>query len=117
MLTRSNLASPDTTITEAQCHGALYPAGEFDPSGRTPSVPSDFCRVAGIIAPTGDSAIAFEVWMPPQAEWSGRFMGVGNGAFAGVRLGPYEIAAQIGVGRMGEVYRATDMKLDHDVAV
>ena len=26
----------------------------------------------------------------------------------GTRLGPYEIAAQIGVGRMGEVYRATD---------
>ena len=26
----------------------------------------------------------------------------------GVRLGPYEIAAQIGVGGMGEVYQATD---------
>jgi hypothetical protein len=116
-LTRSNLALPDTTIAEAQCHGALYPSGEFDPSGRTPSVPSDFCRVAGIIAPTGDSAIAFEVWMPPQTAWNGRFMGVGNGAFAGVWLGPYEIAAQIRVGGMGKVYRATDTKLDRDVVV
>ncbi len=35
----------------------------------------------------------------------------------GVRLGPYEIAAQIGVGGMGEVYRATDTKLKRDVAV
>ncbi len=35
----------------------------------------------------------------------------------GVRLGPYEIAAQIGVGGMGEVYRATDTKLDRDVAI
>ena len=30
----------------------------------------------------------------------------------GTRLGPYEITAQIGVGGMGEVYRATDTKLD-----
>ncbi len=35
----------------------------------------------------------------------------------GTRLGPYEIAAQIGVGGMGEVYRATDTKLDHTVAI
>ena len=35
----------------------------------------------------------------------------------GTRLGPYEIAAQIGVGGMGEVYRARDTKLDRDVAV
>ena len=35
----------------------------------------------------------------------------------GTRLGPYEIAAQIGVGGMGEVYRATDTKLDRDVAI
>ena len=36
---------------------------------------------------------------------------------AGTRLGPYEITAQIGVGGMGEVYRATDTKLKRDVAV
>ncbi len=33
----------------------------------------------------------------------------------GVRLGPYEIAAQIGVGGMGEVYRARDTKLSASV--
>ena len=36
---------------------------------------------------------------------------------SGTRLGPYEIAAQIGVGGMGEVYRARDTKLDRDVAI
>lgn len=36
---------------------------------------------------------------------------------AGTRLGPYEILAPIGVGGMGEVYRATDTKLGRDVAV
>ena len=35
----------------------------------------------------------------------------------GTRLGPYAITAQIGVGGMGEVYRATDTKLDRDVAI
>ena len=36
---------------------------------------------------------------------------------AGTRLGPYEVNAQIGVGGMGEVYRARDTKLDRDVAI
>ena len=35
----------------------------------------------------------------------------------GTRLGPYEVTAQIGVGGMGEVYRATDTKLDRAVAI
>jgi len=35
----------------------------------------------------------------------------------GTRLGPYEVTAQIGVGGMGEVYRARDTKLNRDVAL
>ena len=35
----------------------------------------------------------------------------------GTRLGPHEITAQGGVGGTGEVYRATDTKLDRDVAI
>jgi eukaryotic-like serine/threonine-protein kinase len=36
---------------------------------------------------------------------------------AGTRLGPYVIAAPIGSGGMGEVYKATDTRLDRTVAI
>ncbi len=35
----------------------------------------------------------------------------------GVRLGPYEIVSALGAGGVGEVYRATDARLDHTVAI
>ena len=35
----------------------------------------------------------------------------------GTRLGPYEVAALIGEGGMGQVYRATDTKLKRQVAI
>jgi eukaryotic-like serine/threonine-protein kinase len=35
----------------------------------------------------------------------------------GARLGPYEIVSPLGVGGMGEVYRARDAKLNRDVAL
>ncbi len=35
----------------------------------------------------------------------------------GTRLGPYEVTAQIGVGGMGEGYRATDANLGRQVAI
>ena len=34
-----------------------------------------------------------------------------------MRLGPYEILTLIGVGGMGEVYRATDTNLKRQVAI
>src|SRR5262245_56059013 len=41
----------------------------------------------------------------------------GGSLAPGDRLGPYEIAASIGSGGMGEVYRATDSRLGREVAV
>jgi serine/threonine protein kinase len=35
----------------------------------------------------------------------------------GIHLGPYEVVAQIGVGGMGEVYKATDTNLKRAVAI
>ena len=36
---------------------------------------------------------------------------------SGSRIGPYEVIAAIGVGGMGEVYRARDTRLGRDVAI
>ncbi len=41
-----------------------------------------FCRVIGLMAPSNDSSIRFEVWLP-ESGWNNRFQGVGNGGFAG----------------------------------
>jgi pimeloyl-ACP methyl ester carboxylesterase len=41
-----------------------------------------FCRVTATLAPTSDSDIKIEVWMP-EKNWNGKFVGIGNGVWAG----------------------------------
>jgi len=70
-----------TTITAAQsiAPGAFTPgAGPATPYKDLPA----FCRVTGVIKPTDDSDVRFEVWMPSK-DWNGKFQGIGNGGFAG----------------------------------
>jgi hypothetical protein len=75
-----NLALENTTIltAEAVTSGTLAVSEQAPPVQGLPA----FCRVTGVIRPTSDSAIHFEVWMPEQ-DWNGRFLGTGNGGFAG----------------------------------
>jgi feruloyl esterase len=75
----AGLQLQDTTITTA----AVVPAGSFTPPGATAAITGlpEFCRVAGVIAPTSDSQIGFEVWLP--TGWNGRYLQSGNGGFAG----------------------------------
>jgi len=76
----ASLSLPQTTITSAQS----IPAGTFIlPSGLPlPNLPES-CRVTGVIKPSSDSNILFEVWLP-KTGWNQRLQQVGNGGLAGV---------------------------------
>ena len=77
----------NTTITSAR----VIPAGTFRSPIRTrPSaeifngydrLPA-FCRLQATIAPSSDSRIQVEVWLPITG-WNGKYLGVGNGGYAG----------------------------------
>src|SRR4029453_10132506 len=73
-------ALPNTTISAAQA----ITTGSFTPPGSTNAITNlpPFCRVAGTIAPTSESEILFEVWLPLE-HWNGKFAAVGNGGWAG----------------------------------
>jgi hypothetical protein len=74
-----SLALPDTTVVSAERVAA---GGIMLPSGPTRKDMPAFCRVSGILHPTTDSVIRFEVWLP-LAGWNTRLLNVGNGGFAG----------------------------------
>src|SRR5215472_13451143 len=80
------LGLPNVTITMAEMVAAgMFTPLDLKPDEKVPpvykTVPA-FCRVAATLAPTADSEIKVEIWMPA-AGWNGKFRGVGNGGFAG----------------------------------
>jgi hypothetical protein len=74
------LSGAEITAAALQSAGPFVIPPELGPA-RTVQLPA-FCRVQGVLRPTPDSSIAFEVWLPANG-WNGRFLGVGNGGFAG----------------------------------
>src|SRR5579859_6755876 len=86
-LTGLKLPHTEITLAETVAAGAFkQPPGAG--AGGPPAPPDAyahlpaFCRVAGTSKPTPDSDIRFEVWLPV-AKWNGKFVGVGNGVWAG----------------------------------
>ena len=75
-------AFPDAKVTLAEARPAgafqIPGGGGFGPASMT--LPA-FCRVAVTLTPTPDSDIRMELWLP--AQWNGKFMMVGNGAWSG----------------------------------
>ncbi len=77
----ANLKLPGTTISAAQ---PVEPGAFAPPAGSAAPFKNlaAFCRVQGVLAPSSDSHIEFEVWLPASG-WNGKYLGVGNGGFAG----------------------------------
>jgi hypothetical protein len=105
----AGLALPNTTITVAQTIAAgkfVLPADspDSDPSFFTAFEKlSAFCRVQGLIRPSSDSHVEFEVWLP-SARWNRKYMGAGNGGFGG-SINYYRLAEAVNAGYVGS---ATD---------
>ena len=74
------LSLPRATITavEAVASGTQAPG-----RGRGAAAPLPaHCRVAVTLAPSADSHIEMELWLPSE-DWNGKFLAVGNGGWAG----------------------------------
>ena len=52
------------------------------------AIHAPFCRAEGVIKPSADSDILFEVWLPPADAWNTKFTAIGNGGFAGSLILP-----------------------------
>jgi hypothetical protein len=82
----AKLTLPNTKIMLAEQveAGAFPPRAPLPGAAPTqiyPQLPA-FCRVVAEVAPSADSDIKMEVWMPVSG-WNGKFRGQGNGGFAG----------------------------------
>ena len=106
------ITTPDMTIASAQTVAAgafTPPSGSGFPEAAVArfralvaELPA-FCRVAATLRPSTDSDIKIEVWMPSSG-WNGKFLGVGNGGWAGTITYP----ALAGALRRGYTAASTD---------
>ena len=81
----SSISLNNASITSAQS----VPAGTFTPPVNAPPSAAqfgglpEFCRITATLAPSPDSVIRIEIWMPVSG-WNGKLQAVGNGGWAGV---------------------------------
>jgi hypothetical protein len=90
-----NIVAAGTFIAPSEIKAAIYKT--------TP----EFCRVYGVLAPASDSHIEFEVWLPVSG-WNGKYLGIGNGGFAG-SIGYTALAAAVANG-----YAASSTDTGHE---
>ncbi|MDR0310859.1 MAG: tannase/feruloyl esterase family alpha/beta hydrolase [Acidobacteriota bacterium] len=97
---------PNVTFTnaEAAAPGWEMPAQTGFINTASQKIPVAFCRVEGYATPTSDSRIGFEVWLPIEKNWNGKFLAAGNPGF----IGSLPRGALSGIMQRGYVAAATD---------
>src|SRR5579863_4479267 len=116
-LAKINLPNTTIAVAQTQAAGSFTPP---EPNSKPMTTLPEFCRVSGVIKPSSDSNIKFEVWMPTSSSWNGKYEGLGNGGFAGsVSWAPMATAVTSGyvasstdTGHEGSAITAT-WALDH----
>ena len=81
-----NIKIRNVTITSVEKGSPGYElAGQGGGFGNMPptKINSPFCRIQAYSAPTSDSHIGIEVWLPDASNWNDRFLAVGNPGFIG----------------------------------
>ena len=102
----ASIKIPNVTITSAKAGspGFELPAQAGLMNMPATKIPVPFCRVEAYSAPTSDSHIAIEVWLPVAANWNGKFLAAGNPGF----IGSLSSAGLAGIMQRGYVAAGTD---------
>jgi feruloyl esterase len=101
-----SLSIPNVTIASAK---ALEPGWELPAQTGFINAPptkisAPACRVMAFSAPSSDSHIGIEVWLPVASNWNGKFLAAGNPGF----IGSIASAGLAGIAQRGFVAAGTD---------
>ena len=88
----TGLTLANTTITAAKSLSGSFTPPEGGRGNRAIENLPAFCQVHGLLKPTPNSQIHFEVWLPAE-NWNGKLQVVGNGGLAGTISYPAMAAA------------------------
>ena len=102
---------PHVTITEAAAVAAGTVIESLAKAGVPPPTAA-YCRIQATSRPTAASEIRFELWIPLDRAWNGKFEQVGNAGFAGVIpywLMPYPLSLGYAVAGTDDGHRSGDV--------
>src|SRR5918993_366170 len=76
-------ATPCESLASLKLDKATITSARMVPEGPPPAMIPAHCQLQLVLKPSSDSLINMEMWLPPVEQWNRKFMGVGNGGFAG----------------------------------